>query len=149
MQKTKIGETTVTYFAAQNTGVKKTTENGNIKYSIPSVLSFRPNEVIFSKGVSSFERTVLLTDDASFKYPKAQALMQSFGKPERIIRGSKVYGYNVSNFIYPNTGLAFIAEEESGNVFEVQTFVPLSLDQYITSYGQDIQEVPANAGGAL
>ena len=142
-QKTQINKTSTEEFIAKNPLAQKqiSDDPATVKYSLSSNLIARPNEVLFRSNKAEFEKIVLLTDNVNFVYPQASQLMQSFGQPEKIIQGSKFYGSNVSTYIYPNMGLAFIAEASSGNIFEIQTFTPISLDQYLRLYGQDIQEI--------
>lgn len=149
LQKTQIGETVLADFKLRNVIVRQEQVDGGMKYILSSDLDSRPHEVIFKDNKAMFERTILLTDNTNFKYPKAQELIQRFGQPGKAVRGSKFYGYNVSTYIYADQGFAFIAEEGTGNVFEVQTFPRVSLDQYMQTYGQDIQEGLPNAGEPL
>lgn len=141
LQKSEIGKTTSEEVEKKYEILKKQTlEDGGARYSIASSLDARPNEIVLRNNRATFERTILLTDDLSFQYPKSSELIQQFGQPNKIIQGSSFYGYNVKTYIYPDLGLAFIAEEGSENVFEVQTFIPVSFDEYMQKYGGDIVE---------
>lgn len=141
LQKSEIGKTTSEEVEKKYETLKKQAlEDGSTRYAIASPLDARPNEIVLRNNRAVFERTILLTDDPGFKYPKSSELIQQLGQPNKIIQGSSFYGYNVKTYIYPNLGLAFIAEEGSENVFEVQTFIPLSFDEYMQKYGGDIVE---------
>lgn len=139
LQKSEIGKTTSAEVEGKYEVLKKQSiDNSSIKYFLKSTLYARPNEIVFKDGKASLERTILLNDDPIFKYPKSSELIQKFGSPKKVMQGSSFYGHNVKTYIYPDLGLAFIAEEGSENVFEIQTFVPLGFDGYMQKYGGDI-----------
>ena len=84
-----------------------------------------------------YEKDLLL--DASSNSPlKMSDVTSKYGQPEEIVNGSNFYGYGVSTYIYADKGFAVIGNANADKVYELQTFLPMSIDQYKSQYGQDL-----------
>jgi hypothetical protein len=83
------------------------------------------DEVIFSRTINSES------------HPLATVIVyqQAYGEPEKIIKGSKVYGAQAATYVYASIGLAFIANQQTGTTYEEQTFSFMSADEYLKLYG--------------
>ncbi len=140
LQKTVIGQTTVNELTqAYPGGKEQSIANGDSGYLLNSKLDARPNQVVFRNKISSFERTVIMGETGSAS-PKISDLILKYGQAERTIRGSKFYGRMMNTYIYSNKGLAFIGNPNTDEIFEIQTFLPITVEEYLSSYGEDIKE---------
>lgn len=136
-QKTVIGQTTINNIEnSYKVKNKQTQANGDFVYSIDSQLNARPDQVVFHNDLAQFERTVVITQKL-----KLSDLIIKYGQAERIIRGSKFYGYHADTYIYAKKGIAFIANTNTNEVYEIQNFTPTTVESYISNYGQDLSKV--------
>lgn len=141
LQKSIIGKTTKEEIEKRQDILKKENISSNVTtYTFQSSFISRPSEITFTNNVASYELTRFNRDDSNFMFPKVAELIQKFGQPSSTTRGSSFYGYNVKTYIYPEIGLAFVAEIGSEKVYEIQTFEPTILGEYMKKYGQHIQE---------
>lgn len=69
-----------------------------------------------------------------------EPLTATLGQPEKTAPGSKFYGYHMNTYIYASKGIVFIGNPNINEVFEIQSFTPMSVEEYINNYGQDISE---------
>lgn len=140
-QKSIIGKTTPTDIEkAYQVKDKRTLANSDLEYSLDSKLQARPDQIIFHNNLAQFERTVVLGKTNASNYLKISDQIIKYGPAEKIIRGSKFYGYFRDTYIYATRGFAFIANTNADEIFEIQLFNPTSLDNYLSKYGDDIQE---------
>ncbi len=114
---------------------KEQLSDGTTQYTYTSPNPERPNIIIARDEQDIlFERAVSLPD-----YPvKISEYTQPYGQPERIIRGSLFYGSSAETYIYAQRGFAFIANPETTLVLEQHLFSPVSVNEYIKKYGDDI-----------
>ncbi len=132
-QKTIIGKTTLEELVQEHPETQEQSlPNGNQGYTIASPLDARPDQVEFKNRVAIFERAVVL---GNLKIPE---LILKYGQAEKIIKGSKFYGDHMENHLYPSKGLMFIGNPNTNEVFEIQTFTPTTIEDYLNSYGEDI-----------
>lgn len=59
-----------------------------------------------------------------------------FGKPAKI--GYSNYSDGSMTYIYPDQGVAFIADEAVDQVFIRECFIPMSLEKYMDSWGKNL-----------
>lgn len=137
MSKIIIGQTT-DQEVQKIANIKSVTQNENNQkvYSLSSTLPARDNQIISQKGIVIFTRTVTLKPD--YSYPQLKEY-QNIGKPEQEISGSAYYGKFEKTFIYASKGIAIIANPYNGDVEEIQMFAPMTVDQYIQQWGQDMK----------
>lgn len=135
-QKSIIGRTTIEDFEKTNKfESKQNLANNRVGYSINSNINARPNQVIFQDNKAAFERIIVISDNIKISDQTIR-----HGVAERVIKGSKFYGHSMDTYIYANKGLAFIANTNTDEVYEIQIFPPTSVDSYLNSYGEDINE---------
>lgn len=137
LYKTKVGKTTEQEVQKLNIKEKEASSGGSTVYKLESLKQDRPDQVITENGVVVFERRYIPVDPDDPKYIKISQLTSSLGEPEKVIEGSIYYGLHMSTYIYAKKGMAFIGNSYTNEVFEVQTFLPMTVDEYINKYGQD------------
>lgn len=118
---------------------KEELTNGIVKYTIDSSIPLRPN-IIIVQGEDQgqiFERSVIPENGEKVTITEYTKL---WGNPERIVKGSLFYGQDAQVYIYGSMGFAFIANPQIDKVFEIHTFGPMSADEYIRQYGEDINK---------
>lgn len=119
-------------------GLQKTErlQDGSVKNYYTSPVSNRPN-IIVSKGPNEilFQRSVT---DPSFPV-KITDYIYVYGSAKWIFKGSKFYGSQAQTHVYPDSGIAFIARPQTGEVLEQHIFQPMLIDDYVKKYGDDIQ----------
>lgn len=122
--------------------------NGEKRYSLTSPVPLsRPNLILTQNGVAIFERIITNEANPSSKdYATVSEYKNLFGNPEKTIKGSKYYGNFMNTYVYSSRGFAFIGNPNTDETYEVQTFVPMSADQYMKQYGQDIDLSPPPGG---
>lgn len=141
LQKTIIGKTTINDIGkSYPSGDKQTLPNGDLKYSVNSKLEARPDQIIFHNNVTQFERIIILGNTSLSGNTKLSDQVAKYGPAEKVIKGSKFYGYHMDTYIYPAKGIAFIANTYADEIEEIQIFTPTSLENYISNYGEDIKE---------
>lgn len=111
--------------------------NDKIQYTYKSKLDARDNMVVTQSGVAVFERFIKIEENLE-KYPLGY-YEKIYGSPEREILGSKFYGVTYTTYIFANKGIALIGDAKSGDIVEVQTFMPTSVDTYLKQWGEDIK----------
>lgn len=140
-QKTIIGKTTTSdidrIYPDMN---KQTLANGDLEYTVDSRIMARPNQIIFRNNLAQFERIVITGDPNSSGFLRLSEQVNKYGPAEQVIKGSKLYGYNIETYIYANKGFVIIANTYADEVYEIQTFSPTSVEGYIKNYGGDINE---------
>jgi hypothetical protein len=137
LQMSVIGKTTKSELDQSFSNKKEESfPNGDQGYLLTSSLDARPNEIQFHNQVASFERIILLGSSSL----KTSDMILKYGQAEAIKEGSKYYGAYISTYIYAKKGLAFIANPETDQIYELQMFASTTLDDYMNNYGQDIKE---------
>lgn len=137
-QKVIIGKTTTTDIEKNyRVKQKQSLSNNELKYSIDSNIEARSDQIIFQNNLAKFERIVVVGNSNSGNI-KISTQILKYGPPEKILNGSNFYGYQMDTYIYPAKGFAFIANKNTDEIYEIQTFAPTSLDNYLSNYGDDI-----------
>lgn len=121
---------------------KEASGEGKIIYSLNSKNPLRTDQIITQNEKIVFERVYIPEDPNDPNHLLISAMIAKYGQPEKIIQGSKLWGPFMNTYIYNNTGMAFIGNPNTNEVYELQNFTPLSLDEYIKRYGDDIDETP-------
>jgi hypothetical protein len=119
--------------------IKKESFNNNItKYTYTSSLPDRPNIITTQGSNIIFQRTVT---DSGLPI-QIKDYTDSYGAPKLAFKGSNNYGAQAQSYIYPDLGFAFIANPQTGVVYEQQIFTPTKAEDYINKYGDDIPVQP-------
>ena len=109
------------------------------KYYFTSPIPDRPN-IIITKGRDGLLFQSSVTNPLS---PiKISDYINIYGKPRWIFKGSNFYGSDAQTYIFPEDGLAFIANPKTGLVLERHNFVPTKIEDYLKEYGDDIPAYP-------
>jgi hypothetical protein len=121
---------------------KETLSDGSIKYYLSSNTEGRP-DVIIARGEAQdtiFQRSVIPQTGTPILLSE---YLDFFGEPERIIPGSRFYGPEAQTYLYAQSrGTAYIANPQTNRVLELHTFAPMSIEQYIQKFGEDIASNP-------
>lgn len=142
LQKTIIGKTTPQEIEQKYSILnKQTLDNNKTSYAIASSLTDRPDQIITQNNQTAFERLVLVKDQREID--KISSLITKFGPAEKVFTGSKYYGSQARTYIYASKGFALIAivneAKDEMEIYEIQSFVPTSVDIYVATYGEDLQ----------
>ncbi len=140
-QKTTITETTrVEIEKRTDVEQKIALSEGRIKYSLTSPLVTRKNEIITQNGKVIFERILIPEKRSDPGYVTISEYKALFGKPEEEIQGSQYYGELYHALIYASKGFTLIGNTNTDEVFEVQVYEPMTVEGYIQTFGEDIEE---------
>ncbi len=115
-----------------------TLPDGNTKLNFESPINSRPNEVITKNGIVIYEKDLTPQDPQSSEFISLTSVFASFGQPERLIKGSKYYGSFLNQYIYAGKGFSLVANPNNNEVYEMIFFEPMSVEGYISKYGDDI-----------
>lgn len=139
LQRTIIGKTSDSEIEKHPDLQKKNVlPDGHTEYSFPSKVISRPNIIITSGGVAVFERIWTLSNNDPTSPIFIKDYKRLYGEPDKIIRGSYEYGWFAETHIYSTRGFAFIGNPYTDEVYELQVFEPMSVDDYGKSYGVDL-----------
>lgn len=150
LQKTVIGKTQEKEInKLPSIQKKEVLLDGSTKYSLSSFVSQRPDEISTKEGIVIFERITIPEDPKAIGYVKISQYIKGLGQPKRIIQGSAFYGPFVSTYIYNDKGFVFIGNSNTDEVYEIQLFSSMSLDNYVRLYGGDIKPGRPSSEGPL
>lgn len=139
LQITTIGQTTDKQIAQQNIVLSKRTVGDVTVYTIRSKEPGETDEIRTKNGLVIFEKTSTETNIAPL--PKTSRIISLFGQPEEVV--DKVgEGFYMTAYLYPSKGFAIYANRYTGSVYEVQRFVPMSLNEYKQQYGTNLSPAP-------
>ena len=113
---------------------KEALPGGATQYTFSSSNPARPNMFITINQSIVFERLVV-SSESPLKITENTA---EYGLPEVVIQGSRFYGDTALTYIYAGMGIAFIANPAANSVLERHGFSPMTVDEYIKFYGEDI-----------
>jgi len=139
LQKTKIGITKEDEVVKLPGFIKKETLPGEqTRYSFESTLNARPNEIITDNHIVVYEKDLIPESPSTPGYTTISDIESRYGNPERIVNGSKFYGYFIDYYIYASLGFAFAGNKHTNEVYEFQFFKPMSIQEYLNFYGSDV-----------
>lgn len=138
LQKTIIGTTTRQEIEQMPQITRTPISENTDQYNFSSEYVSRPNIIITENDLAAFERIVTSEKSSSPGFSRISELMNKFGQPEETITGSTHYGRFVNTYIYANKGFAIIGNPYTDEVYEIQQFTPMSVENYRSKYGQDI-----------
>lgn len=135
LQKTTIGKTSDAEVAKRSDIIRKETlPSGAELYTIKSPLPLTEDEIYTKNGRVIFESTSIFTTNYG-ALPSLPEFEKTLGKPEEIVPQNKLYGWFSSAYIYPSKGYMLIANKFTYEVYEVERFVPMSLEDFKKEYG--------------
>ena len=134
----KIGETTINE-VKQLPEIKNQQVKGNqTEFSFNSG-RYNDNKIITENGLVIF-KNIITVDPETWQHPPLSSYLKVYGQPEAEYTGSNTYGSRFKTYLYPSKGLAFIGNPGPDELYEIQVFEPLTLDQYLNKWGSDINE---------
>lgn len=126
---------------------KKTQADGSTVYTFPSPVSVRSDQVITNnENIVTFERILTPEYKDEIGYATISEYLTRFGTPEKIIRGSKFYGWYVQTYIYASSGFTFIGNPNTDEIYEFHKYIPMSVESYTQKYGEDLNPGALPAG---
>lgn len=138
IQKTQIGITKEREVARLPGAQKISLPNNKTGYILPSSLKTRPNLITIKEGVVDYEREITPDDPSNPNYLSLYSIVAKYGQPDRSIKGSSYYGAFLSTYIYSSIGFSVIANTYTSEVYEIQFFSPLSPEEYLKQFGEDV-----------
>lgn len=139
--KTVIGENAPNFESDPSFKNKKLLSPGVTQYDFFSVDQLNDDTIITNNGRVVYEKAI--TVDNNYIHPTISSFEQKFGKPQRIIKGSKTNGPFESFYIYASKGFTLIGNPYTDEVNQIQTYPPMSLDEYIQKWGEEIDKTPS------
>jgi hypothetical protein len=136
LQKTRIGETT-TQDVEKIPGITKISDS---QFTYPTYLNQRPGEIVIQNNVVSFERVLVPSSSSNPNYTTITKLQILFGEPEKITKGSRFYGEFLYTYIYASKGMTFIGNPNTDEVYEIQFYRPMPIQEYLRLFGSDVIE---------
>lgn len=121
---------------------KQATDEGKFIYSLKSQNAIRTDQIITQDEQIIFERFYIPENPNDPNHLLISAQLKKYGNPEKVITGSKLWGPFINTYIYNSKGVAFIGNPNTDEVYELQNFTPLPIDEYIRLYGDDIDDTP-------
>lgn len=111
--------------------------NQQTQFSLISPRVNRDNEIITQNNIVVFSRIIAKVKNN--KLPSLSEFKSKYGEPEKEISGSNYYGKVFTTYIYGSNGITLIANPYSDEIYEVHNFSPMSADQYIQTWGEDLR----------
>jgi len=145
-QKTVIGKTTNEEIEKFSKAQKEVIDKNTVRYTFDPRKSIRSDEIITQNRKAVFERIRTAIETETGKKTIAQ-LTEQYGKPEKMFKNSSYYGEGIYTYLYNSKGVAFVGNPNTNEVFEIQLFSPMNLEQYLNSYGKDVLVVESNKQG--
>lgn len=142
LQKTKVGQSFTPQTESSLKIINKEATVGGTIYSLDSQNPIRTDQIITQNNQVVFERVYIPENPNDPNHLLISTLVQKYGQPESIIQGSKTWGPYINLYLYAGKGIAFIGNPNTDEVYELQTFKPLSTEEYIQKYGDDINTNP-------
>lgn len=105
--------------------------DGGRTFIFTSSILPRPNTVSTNQsGIAVFERVVTI-GSTDITLSQAKSLL---GEEEFLIEGSSFYGKAINTYIYSSRGVAILANPNTDDIYEIQTFQPTNVSEYINRY---------------
>lgn len=116
---------------------KEKMDNG-YKYTLAPSPYLKNNEIVTKDGKVVFAKISVSVNDKN--YGTVQGYLSKFGSPDKTFTGSRYYGASIKTYVYSTDGFAIVGNPDTGTLYEIQKFQPLSVADYLKLYGQDIDE---------
>jgi len=145
LERSEIGKTKEEEVLESYTIKSKTSYGNETIYKIESAIPNELDEVRVEKGIVVFERvntdTVTLT-----QLTRLDEVIKKFGDPELVIDKVGPHGWYTSLYVFSSNGFAVFANRYTNSVYEVQRFLPMSIDDYKNKYPEFFQPAPTPIG---
>ncbi len=115
------------------------------EYFFSSERALRDDLIVTQKGQAIYERKVVDSQDPN--QPSLADFLGRFGQADAIKTGSYHYGDSEQTFIFGQQGVAVVYDPFTDHVDEVIHFLPMSTEQFLSSWGQDTyKNIPPSYG---
>lgn len=139
LERTEIGKTTEQEVKKMSGILGKKREGDITIYLIRSSEPGEIDEIRTRNGIVIFEKTS--TETATAPLPNLDQIFSKYGKPE-YVKDKVGEGFYMSAYIYPSKGIAIYANRYTKSVYEIQRFIPMSLEDYVRQYGENLSPAP-------
>jgi hypothetical protein len=112
---------------------ERTEQNGGVEILLYPSLHPGQFNIIFIQDQVVVLIDMLLGDEDA---PAFSEIKSIYGEPSHIAYTTFMQGS--MSYIYPDAGRAFIADENADIVFTKQCFLPMSLEDYLNTWGKDL-----------
>lgn len=114
-------------------------QTGKKSYAVSSPLITRTNTLVTdNSNTILFKRTIFLSSNVTL--PRFGEYTKKYGQPEKEVVGSKYYGSTMVTKIYARQGVTLIGNPNTQEVYELQEYTSMSVEEYISTYGDDIDQ---------
>lgn len=134
--KSKIGQTTDNEISSNPDLLNKVALGNKTVYSFKPSPNLVGNQVITENGKAVFEKGTIV--EAESKLHLFSDYVNRYGQPEAEYTGSNTYGKFEKTYVYASLGFALKVNPFTREVHEVQKFAPLSVNEYLEKWGDDI-----------
>lgn len=134
--KSKIGQTTDQEISSNPDLLNKVALGDKTVYTFKPNPNLVGNQVITESGKAVFEKGTII--EAESKLHLFSAYVNSYGQPEAEYTGSKTYGKFEKTYVWASLGFALKVNPFTQEVHEVQKFAPISIEEYLQKWGEDI-----------
>ena len=141
-QKTEIGKTTDADIQQNEQVLSKTVQDSVTIYKVKAVSPLTPDEIRTRNSVVIFEKTKTLLNNKYGPLPALSVYTQEFGQPEATKDNISPYGIGVTAYIYAGKGFTLFANRYTSEVYEIQRYVPMSVEQYKEQYKEFLVSIP-------
>ncbi|MBI4038670.1 hypothetical protein HY384_01790 [Candidatus Daviesbacteria bacterium] len=143
---TKVGQTTEEQISSLP-GRKSinTLPNNTTEYLFTSPYSHLDNVAITQNRLLIYKKVITILPNTPL--PMISAYTNQYGPPDSEYTGSLNHGRVAKTYVYASKGFAIVGNPNTDEVYEIQTFIPLSVDEYLRLWGQDIKKYPDEPQG--
>jgi len=112
-------------------------ETGKNLLEFKSTAPGKPHQILLEGDkVSLIKETVTLEDKKT-----VNDIKKVYGEPKYVLYGPRyIAGFHL--FVYPEKGIAYIGQEQSGVLLEVWYFYPTTLEEFIKKFAPDYSKTP-------
>jgi len=138
--KTEVGKTSEADLRKMPELQEKTSSKAGLnEFTYNSAFADRSNTIFTEDSLVAFKR-VIPVNSQTWEAPQMSAYEDIYGIAEAQHTGSTSHGRFAKTSIYATKGVAFIFNPSTGEVYEIQSFSPTTVDQYIAKWGEDIHD---------
>lgn len=143
---TKIGQTTEKQIQSlPNRKDVKPLPDNTTEYSFPSSYSHLDNTAVTQNQLLIFKKVITALPNTPL--PTISSYTDQYGRPDSEFTGSVNYGRFAKTYIYASKGFAIVGNPNTNEVYEIQTFLPTSVGEYVKRWGQDLKKYPEEPQG--
>jgi len=138
--KTEVGKTTEAELRKiPELQEKASSKAGLNEFTYNSAFADRNNTILTENSLVAFKR-VIPVNSQTWEAPQISDYEDIYGIPDSQYTGSTSHGRFAKTSVYATKGVAFIFNPSTGEVYEIQSFSPTTVDQYIAKWGEDIHD---------